>query len=49
MVAFEAKVDFFLMNEGVLLARKGFAETMTWQKSFSPVAELKKSLTEDFD
>ncbi len=49
MAAFEAKVDFFLMNEGVHLARQGFAESMTWQKSFSPVAELMKSLIEEFD
>jgi len=31
MAAFETKVDFFLMNEGVHLARRGFAESMTWQ------------------
>jgi tRNA 2-thiouridine synthesizing protein D len=49
MAAFDAKVDFFLMNEGVQLARKGFAESVQWQKSFSPVAELMKSLIEDFD
>ena len=49
MAAFDAKVDFFLMNEGVHLARKGFAGLMTWQKSFSPVAELMKSLIQDFD
>jgi len=49
MMAIEAKIDFFLMNEGVHLARKGFAETMSWQKGFSPVAELMKSLVEDFD
>lgn len=49
MAAFDAKIDFFLMNEGVHLARKGFAESMTWQKSFSPIAELMKSLIEDFD
>jgi len=49
MAAIDAKIDFFLMNEGVHLARKGFAETMTWQKSFSPVKELIKSLVEDFD
>ena len=48
MVAFDAKIDFFLMNEGVHLARKGFAESATWQKAFSPVAELMKSLVEDF-
>ena len=49
MAAFDARVDFFLMNEGVHFARKGFAETVTWQKSFSPVADLMKSLIEDFD
>jgi len=37
------------MNEGVHLARKGFAETMKWQKSFPPFATLMKSLIEDFD
>jgi predicted peroxiredoxin len=49
MAAFDARIDFFLMNEGVHLARKGFAESVAWQKSFSPVAELMKSLVEDFD
>ena len=49
MAAFDAKIDFFLMNEGVHLARKGFAESVTWQKGFSPVADLMKSLVEDFD
>jgi predicted peroxiredoxin len=48
MAAFNAKVDFFLMNEGSHLAKKGFAETMTWQRAFSPVAELIKSLVDDF-
>lgn len=48
MVAFDARVDFFLMNEGVLLARKGFAETITWQHGFSPIKDLLKSLIEDF-
>ena len=49
MVAFDAKIDYFLMNEGVHHARKGFAESATWQKAFSPAAELMKSLVEDFD
>jgi predicted peroxiredoxin len=49
MMAFDAKIDFFLMNEGVHLARKGFVESVTWQKGFSPVADLMKSLVEDFD
>ena len=28
MAAFDAKIDFFLLNEGVHLARKGFAESV---------------------
>lgn len=48
MAAFDAKIDFFFMNEGVHLTRKGFAESVTWQKAFSPIAELMKSLREDF-
>ena len=48
MAAFDAKIDFFLMNEGAFLAKKGFAESVTYQKAFSPVAELIKSLVEDF-
>lgn len=48
MAAFDAKIDFFLMNEGVHLARKGFAEGMVQQKAFSPVAELIKTLRDDF-
>lgn len=49
MAAFDAKIDFFLMNEGAVLARKGFAESVTYQKAFSPVADLINSLVEDFD
>jgi predicted peroxiredoxin len=51
MKAFDVELDFFLINEGALLAKKGFAETLTWQKKngFSPVAELLKTLIEDFD
>ncbi len=49
MAAFDVRIDFFLMNEGVHLAKKGFAESVTWQKSFSPVAELIKSLVDDFN
>ena len=48
MAAFDAKIDFFLMNEGAHLAKKGFPESVTWQKAFSPVADLIKSLVEDF-
>jgi predicted peroxiredoxin len=49
MKAFDMELDFFLMEKGVLLAKKGFAETLTWQKKdeFSPVAELLRTL-QDF-
>ena len=48
MKAFDIELDFFLMDKGVLLAKKGFAETLTWQKKdeFSPVAELIKTLAD---
>ncbi len=49
MAAFDARVDFLLMNEGGNLAKKSLAESVSWQKSFSPVAELVKSLINDFD
>jgi predicted peroxiredoxin len=50
MKAFDVELDFFLINEGALLAKKGFAETITWQKKngFSPIADLLKTLIEDF-
>ena len=50
MKAFDAELDFFLMDNAALLAKKGFAETITWQKKdeFSPLAELIRTLTEDF-
>jgi predicted peroxiredoxin len=43
MAAFDAKIDFFLMNEGAVPARKGFAGSVTYQKVFSPVADLIKA------
>lgn len=51
MRAFDIDVDFFLMDNGALLAKKGYAETMTWQRKdqFAPVHELMKTLTEDFN
>lgn len=51
MKAFDVELDFFLINEGVLLAKKGYSETITWQKKdgFSPISELLKTLIEDFD
>jgi len=50
MKAFDVTLDFFLMDRGALLAKKGFAETLTWQKKdeFSPIAALQKTLIEDF-
>jgi predicted peroxiredoxin len=50
MRAFDTEVDFFLMDNAALLAKKGFAETIVWQKEgqFSPIHELIKTLTEDF-
>ncbi len=50
MKAFDVELDFFLLNEGVMLAKKGFAETITGQKKngFSPIHELLKTLTQDF-
>jgi predicted peroxiredoxin len=48
MKALDTEVDFFLMDRGVLLAKKGFAETLTWQKKdeFSPAGELLQTLTD---
>ncbi len=50
MKAFDTELDFFLINEGVMLAKKGFAESITWQKKdgFSPIHTLLKTLIEDF-
>ena len=50
MRAFDTELDFFLLNGGVMLAKKGFAETITGQKKngFSPVKDLLKTLSEDF-
>lgn len=51
MRAMGTEVDFFLMDKGALLAKKGFAETLIWQKSdeFSPLADLINTLITDFD
>ncbi len=51
MRAFDVELDFFLMDKGALLAKKGFAETLIWQAKdeFSPVASLIKTLIEDFN
>ncbi len=51
MKAFDIELDFFLINEGVLKKKKGFAESITWQKKdgFSPISELLDTLINDFD
>lgn len=48
MKAFDMELDFFLMDRGALLGKKGYAETLIHQKKdeFSPVAELMKTLTD---
>ena len=50
MRAFDIEVDFFLMDNGAPLAKKGFAETLTWQRKdqFAPIAELIETLIGDF-
>jgi len=51
MKAFDIGLDFFLMDNGVLIAKKDFAETLTeLQKKdeFSPIYELMQTLIEDF-
>lgn len=52
MKAFDIDLFFFLMDNGVLLAKKGFAEILSeLQKKdeFSPAHELLRTLIEDFD
>lgn len=51
MRAMDTVVDFFLMDKGALLAKKGYAETLTGQKKdeFSPIADLMKTLIDDFE
>lgn len=51
MKAFDIDLVFFLMDNGVLVAKKGFAETLSEiqkKDEFSPVQELMRTLTEDF-
>jgi predicted peroxiredoxin len=49
MRAMDITVDFFLMDRGSMLAKRGYAETLIWQKKdeFSPIADLIKTLAED--
>lgn len=50
MKAFDVTLDFFLMDDAALLAKKGFAETLVWQKKdeFSPISDLMNTLINDF-
>ena len=50
MRAFDIDVDFFLIDNGALLAKEGFAESLTWQRKdqFAPLHELIQTLTADF-
>ena len=51
MLAFDAKVDLFLMDDGALLAKPGYAEALAARQKaggFSPVHTLLKTLVEDF-
>lgn len=51
MKAFDIELDFFLMDNGVLLAKKGFADTIAEvqkKDEFSMASDLLKTLTEDF-
>ena len=50
MKAFDVERDFFLMDKASLLAKRGYVETIEGQTEgqFSPLAELVKTLSEDF-
>jgi len=50
MRSFDTEVDFFLMDQGALLAKKGYADTLIWQKKglFAPIQELLKLHIEDY-
>lgn len=46
-VANNMDVVIFTMNEGVLLVKKGFAETIKDQKAFPPIKDLLATLVEN--
>ena len=51
MKAFDAEIDIFLMDEGALLAKPGYAEALAARQKpggFSSVETLLKTLVEDF-
>lgn len=51
MKAFDAEIDVFLMDEGALLAKPGYAEALAARQKpdgFSSVHKLLKTLVDDF-
>ena len=51
MKAFDAEIDLFLMDEGALLAKPGYAAALAARQKpggFSPVDTLLKTLVDDF-
>jgi predicted peroxiredoxin len=51
MKAFDAEIDLFLMDEGALLAKPGYAEALAARQKpngFSPVHTLLRTLVDDF-
>ena len=51
MLAFDARIDLFLMDEAALLAKPGYAEALASRQKpggFSPVHTLLRTLVEDF-
>ena len=51
MKAFDADIDLFLMDEGALLAKPGYAATLAVRQTpggFSSVETLLKTLVDDF-
>ena len=51
MKAFDAEIDLFLMDEGALLAKPGFAASLAARQKpggFSPVDTLLRTLVDDF-
>jgi len=51
MKAFDAEIDLFLMDEGALLAKPGYAATLAARQKpggFSSVETLLRTLVEDF-
>ena len=51
MKAFDAEIDLFLMDEGALLAKPGYAEALAARQKpggFSPVHTLLQTLVDDF-